>query len=70
MRVTVEIEDHMMEQVIEETCEKKKSPALAMALGEFLQNRKKQKFLRRILSGATDYAASNDEVEEKAALER
>jgi len=70
MRVTVEIDDYTMNEVIKETGEMKKSPALSMALSEFLENRKRQKFLEKVLSGGTDYAASNDEVESMTALER
>lgn len=70
MRITVEIEDSKIEAIQKWTNQKKKSPALAAALDEFLMNRQRQEFLARVMEGKTDYQASNDEVEEMAQLER
>ncbi|MEM8866949.1 MAG: hypothetical protein AAGC73_01650 [Verrucomicrobiota bacterium] len=43
--------------------------ALAKALDEFLENRRQQAFLQKVLAGGTDYQASNDELEEISRLE-
>lgn len=70
MRITVEIEDSKIEAIQKWTKQKKKSPALAAALDEFLVLRQRQEFLARVMAGETDYCASNEEIEEMAALER
>jgi hypothetical protein len=70
MRVTLEIEEKQMREILKVTRQKKKSPALAQALEEFLHNRKRQDFLKKVLAGKTDYLASNEEVEELACIER
>jgi hypothetical protein len=70
MRITVEIEDSKIEAIQKWTNQKKKSPALAAALDEFLVLRQRQEFLSKVMAGETDYRASNDEIEDMAALER
>jgi metal-responsive CopG/Arc/MetJ family transcriptional regulator len=70
MRITIEIDENKIEEIVKETGQKKKSPALAQALDEFLENRKKKEFLSKVMSGGTDYAASNDELEDYSNLER
>ena len=69
MRITIEIEDKKLEQIRAATRQRKKSPAVAMALDEFLENRKRQAFLAKVMAGRTSYAASNDEVEGLARIE-
>jgi len=70
MRITLDIEESTMEEILKATRQTKKSPALAQAVREFLENRKRQQFLEKVLSGGTDYAANNEEVEALARLER
>ena len=70
MRVTLEIEESTLSEILEATSEKKKSPALAKALNEFLRTRKRQAFLRKVMNGETDYKASNEEIEAITSLER
>jgi len=43
---------------------------VAVALDEFLENRRRQEFLDRGLKGKTDYRASNEEVAALAKLKR
>ena len=69
MRITVDIDDDKIDRIIKETGQKKKSPALAQALDEFLENRKRKKFLARALEGKTDYTTSNEEIEDLSKLE-
>jgi Arc/MetJ family transcription regulator len=55
MRVSVEIEDDLLEEVMSLTGEKGKSPALAKAVTEFVRRRKAAEFGRLIREGAFDY---------------
>jgi len=70
MRVTLQIDDEKMDAILNATQQNKKSPALAQALDEFLQNREKEAFIVEVLSGKTDYQASNDEIEASFGMER
>ncbi|MCU0778697.1 MAG: hypothetical protein MUF86_13670 [Akkermansiaceae bacterium] len=47
---------------------RKKSPAVARALDEFIEQRQRQEFLAKVMAGETDYRASNDELESLADL--
>lgn len=70
MRITVDIDDAKLDEVLAVTGQKKKSPAVAVALDEFLEHRRRQAFLARVKAGKTDYQASNDEVETLSQVER
>jgi menaquinone-dependent protoporphyrinogen IX oxidase len=63
MRITVEIEESKIEAIQKWTNERKKSPAVAQALDEFLEHRQRQQLLTKVMAGETDYRASNDELE-------
>lgn len=63
MRITVDIEDSKIESIQKWTRERKKSPAIAQALDEFIEQRQRQEFLAKVMAGETDYRASNDELE-------
>jgi hypothetical protein len=63
MRITVEIEDSKIKAIQKWTKERKKSPAVAQALDEFIEQRQRQEFLAKVMAGETDYRASNDELE-------
>lgn len=69
MRMTIEIEDTKLDEILSATGMHKKSPAVAVALDEFLENRRRQAFLGRVLAGKTDYQATNDEVETLSGLD-
>ncbi len=68
MRVTIEISENKLDQILKATGQKKKSPALAMALNTYLKDRERQAFLDKVHSGQTDYTTSNDEIEEMCQL--
>lgn len=70
MRITVEIEDDKLKSIQKLTRQRKKSPALVMALDEYLEYKRRQAFLDRVMAGGTDYRASNDEVESLGDLDR
>ena len=63
MRITVDIEDVKLRTILKLTGQDKKSPAVAQALDEFLENRERQVFLAKVMAGSTDYRRSNDEIE-------
>ncbi|MEX1119952.1 MAG: type II toxin-antitoxin system VapB family antitoxin [Terrimicrobiaceae bacterium] len=60
MRITVDIEDHILRDVMALTGEKNKSPAVAKAVIEFVNRRKASDFGRLIREGAFDYPDSPD----------
>jgi len=55
MRISVDIEDGVMEEVMALTGEKNKSPALAKAVTEFVRRQRAREFGRLIREGAFDY---------------
>ena len=63
MRVTIDIDAGALQKIQKLTGHKKKSPAVAQALAEFLRQRERQKFIERAMSGQTDFSLTNDELE-------
>jgi hypothetical protein len=63
MRITVDIEQKTLRSILKLTRQTKKSPAVAQALNEFIEQRQRQEFLARVMAGETDYRTSNDELE-------
>ncbi|MSU20871.1 MAG: hypothetical protein EXS30_05700 [Pedosphaera sp.] len=63
MRITVDIDAAELKQIQKITGQKKKSPAVSQALSEFLRHQQRQKFIERAISGDTDFALTNDELE-------
>ncbi|MBX3734711.1 MAG: hypothetical protein KF791_19215 [Verrucomicrobiae bacterium] len=63
MRITIEFDANELKQLQKITGQKKKSPASAQALTEYLRQRQKQQFLSRVLSGGADYAMTTDPLE-------
>ena len=64
MRITVDVSESVLESVIEITGEKRKSPALSMALEEFVKRAKAREFGKRIREGAFDYPLDREEMAE------
>ena len=69
MRITVDIEDQKLDAVLKWTRQTKKSPAVAAAIDEFLEQKRRQAFLEKVLAGKTNYAMNNEKVESLARLE-
>jgi len=63
MRITVDIEDSKIRAIQKWTNQRKKSPALAQALGEHIEQREREEFLAQIKEGKSDYQSTNDKVE-------
>lgn len=57
MRITVDIEDGILRDLLEITGDKNKSPAVARAVTEFVRRKKAREFGRLIREGAFDYPA-------------
>jgi Arc/MetJ family transcription regulator len=69
MRITIEIDAKDLNRIQKITGEKKKSPAINQALTEYLNWRRRHQFVERVLSGKTDYSASNDDLEARDVYE-
>ncbi len=63
MRITVDIDVNELRKIQQMTGKKKKSPAISQALSEFIRQQEKRRFVERALSGGTDYALTNNELE-------
>ena len=63
MRITVDIDEATLRDLAQITGERKKSPAVAEAVTEFVNRRKAREFRRLLREGAFDYPATNDEIE-------
>ncbi len=63
MRVTVDIDEDTLAEVARITGEKKMSPAVARAVGEFVKRAKAREFGRLLREGVFDYETTNDELE-------
>jgi Arc/MetJ family transcription regulator len=63
MRVTVEIEETILKDVMKITDEKKKGAAISKAVTEFVKRRRAAEFGRLIKESTFDYPLTNDDVE-------
>jgi Arc/MetJ family transcription regulator len=63
MRVTIEIDANELSKIQKITGQKKKSPAISQALSTYLRQQQKQRFIEKALSGGTDFALTNEELE-------
>jgi len=67
MRISVDIDDQVLKDVMALTGEKSKSPALAKAVTEFVRRQRAREFGRLIREGAFDYPDPATEAEADAA---
>ena len=58
MRISVEIDEGVLKEVMHLTGEKNRSPALAKAVVEYMRRRKAQEFAQAIRDGVFDYPSS------------
>ena len=63
MRMTVDIDEKILEELLKVTGHKKNSPAVAFAVRDFINRRKAKDFGRMLREGKFDYPATNDEIE-------
>ncbi len=64
MKITVELDEATLRELMAVTKERKKGPAVAQAVEEFLKRKKAREFGRLLMEGAFDYPAPS--AEEKA----
>jgi len=65
MRITVDIEDDVLNDLVRITGDSKKSPAVAKAVTDFVLRRKAREFGRMLREGVFDYPATNEEIEKQ-----
>lgn len=65
MRITVDIDDATLDELVKMTGETKKSPAVAKAVTEYVRRLKMKEFGRLLREGAFDYPSTNDEIEKQ-----
>jgi hypothetical protein len=63
MRITVEIENEALAELLRVTGESKKSPAIAKAVDEYLRRTRAREFGRLIRESAFDYPYTNEQIE-------
>lgn len=63
MRITIDIEESVLQEVERITGEKKRSPAVARIVEEYVKRAKSKEFGRQLREGAFDYPLTNDEIE-------
>ncbi|MGH7976059.1 MAG: type II toxin-antitoxin system VapB family antitoxin [Limisphaerales bacterium] len=65
MRMTVELDEDILDELSKVTGIKKNSPAVAFAVRDFINRKKAKDFGRMLREGKFDYPATNEEVEER-----
>ncbi len=64
MRLTIEIDDEVLENAMELTGETKKGPAITKATAEYVKREMVKKFANLVMEGGfADYPMTNDELE-------
>ena len=63
MRITVDIAETELQELLKLTGEKKKSSAVNKVVTDFLNRKKAREFGRLLREGAFDFPMTNDEVE-------
>jgi hypothetical protein len=63
MRITVEIAEEDLKELLKLTGEKKKSTAVSKGIKELINRRKAAEFGRLIREGAFDFDFTNDDIE-------
>ena len=65
MRITVDIDETLLREIKEETHISKNSPAIGFIVKDWVRRRKGRALLDKVMSGQTDYAMSNEELEQR-----
>jgi metal-responsive CopG/Arc/MetJ family transcriptional regulator len=64
MRITVDIEEEVLDRLLQITGKPKKSPAVAEAVRQFVKHAQARELGRLLREGAIDYPVTNEEIEE------
>jgi len=65
MRMTVDIDEKTLDELLRVTGLKKNSPAVAFAVRDFLNRKKARDFGRMLREGEFDYPATNEQMEQR-----
>ncbi len=64
MRITIEVDEEVLEQAMALTGETKKGPAITKAASEYVRREMARKFANMVMEGQfADYPLTNDELE-------
>lgn len=64
MRITIEVDEEVLEQAMALTGETKKGPAITKAASEYVRREMVRKFANMVMEGQfADYPLTNDELE-------
>ena len=65
MRITIDVDEGVLNELVKLMGEKKKSPAVSKAVVEYVKRRKAQEFGRHLREGRFDYPLTNEEIEKQ-----
>ena len=65
MRMTVDLDKDILDELLKVTGHRKNSPAVAFAVRDFVNRKKAKDFGRMLREGKFDYPATNDEIESR-----
>lgn len=65
MRMTVEIDEETLDELLKITGHTKNSPAVAFVVRDFINRKKAKDFGQMLREGKFDYPATNDEIESR-----
>jgi hypothetical protein len=63
VRITVDIEEEVLNDLVAMTGESKKSPAISRVVTDWVKRQKAKAFGKRIMEGHYDYPSTNEEIE-------
>ncbi|MCW1923465.1 type II toxin-antitoxin system VapB family antitoxin [Luteolibacter arcticus] len=63
MRLTIDIDEKVLDEVMKYTGETKKGPAVLKAATDFLRRGRINEFTRRVMAGEFDFPMTNEELE-------
>lgn len=64
MRMTIDIDERSLDEIMKFTHINKKSPAISKAIDCFCMGIRRKEILNKVLSGKTDYSLTNEQLEE------
>ena len=65
MRITIDLDEAILNELLQLMGEKKKSPAVSKAIVEYVRRRKAAELGRLFREGAFDYPLTNEEIEKQ-----
>lgn len=65
MRMTVDLDKDILDELLKVTGHRKNSPAVAFAVRDFVNRKKAKDFGRMLREGKFDYPATNEEIESR-----